>query len=73
MLVQRAISSQVRFVNEQADVQSSLAHIADVFRRGDDVRHDKVAAIKAAIKSGEYESDEKLDIAADRLLDDLLR
>jgi negative regulator of flagellin synthesis FlgM len=36
-----------------------------------DVRADKVADVKAQIAAGTYETDEKLDIAADRLLDDL--
>jgi anti-sigma28 factor (negative regulator of flagellin synthesis) len=32
---------------------------------------DKVASIKAQIEAGTYEDDHKLDVAADRLLDDL--
>jgi anti-sigma28 factor (negative regulator of flagellin synthesis) len=32
-----------------------------------------VAAIKAQIEAGTYEDDQKLDIAADRLLDDLMK
>jgi anti-sigma28 factor (negative regulator of flagellin synthesis) len=38
-----------------------------------DIRADKVADIKAQIEAGKYENDEKLDIATDRLLDDLLK
>jgi anti-sigma28 factor (negative regulator of flagellin synthesis) len=41
--------------------------------KSNDVRVDKVATIKAQIDAGAYESDEKLDIASDRLLDDLLK
>jgi negative regulator of flagellin synthesis FlgM len=37
-----------------------------------DIRQEKVAAIRAAIANGTYETDAKLDIAAGRLLDDLL-
>lgn len=36
-----------------------------------DVRTDKVADIKAQIEEGKYESDDKLDAAIDRLMDDL--
>ena len=36
-----------------------------------DIRFDRVAAIKAAIAEGSYETPDKLDIALDRLLDRL--
>jgi len=36
-----------------------------------DIRFDRVAAIKAAIADGSYETPDKLDIALDRLLDRL--
>ena len=36
-----------------------------------DIRFDKVAALKAAIADGSYETPEKLDIALDRLLERL--
>ncbi len=35
------------------------------------IRADKVASIKAQIEAGTYEDDNKLDVAADRLLDDV--
>ena len=38
-----------------------------------DIRVDKVAEMKAAIAAGTYETDEKLDAATDKLLDDLLK
>lgn len=38
----------------------------------DGIRFDKVASIKAQIDNGTYETDEKLDIAIDRMLDKLL-
>ena len=38
---------------------------------GGDFRADKVATIKAQIESGSYETDDKLDAASDRLLDEL--
>ena len=38
---------------------------------GSDIRMDKVAALRAAIADGSYETPEKLDIALDRLLERL--
>jgi anti-sigma28 factor (negative regulator of flagellin synthesis) len=39
--------------------------------KSNDIRADKVAAIKAQIEAGTYEDDKKLDVAVNRLLDDL--
>lgn len=39
--------------------------------KNNDIRADKVAAIKAQIEAGTYEDEKKLDIAVDRLLEDL--
>ena len=41
--------------------------------RSNEVRVDKVAVIKSQIEAGTYESDEKLDIAVDRMLDEMMR
>jgi len=41
--------------------------------RSNEVRVDKVAVIKSQIEAGTYESSEKLDIAIDRMLDEILR
>ncbi len=41
--------------------------------RNDPVRLGLVQSIQAAIAAGTYETDDKLDIALDRLLDDVLR
>jgi hypothetical protein len=38
----------------------------------DDFRHDQVSHVSEAVRGGTYESALKLEIAADRLLDDLL-
>jgi len=39
--------------------------------KANDVRADKVAQVRSQIEAGTYETDDKLDVAADRLLDDL--
>ena len=36
-----------------------------------DIRADRVAEIRAALAEGTYETDQKLDIAVERLLDEL--
>lgn len=50
-----------------------LSPVADLLKmlKANDIRTDKVAQIKAQIEAGTYEDDHKLDVAADRLLDDL--
>ena len=52
---------------------SGVSHLLKTLKSNGDVRTDKIAEIKSAIESGAYEDDKKLDIAVDRLLDDLLK
>jgi negative regulator of flagellin synthesis FlgM len=52
---------------------SGVSHLLKALKANGDVRTEKVAEIKAEIEAGRYESDEKLDVAVDRLLDDLLK
>lgn len=49
------------------------ATLLQTLKAGGDLRAEKVAAIKAQIQAGTYETDDKLDVAADRLLDDLMK
>ena len=51
---------------------SGVSHLLKALKTND-VRADKVAEIKAQIEAGTYDTDEKLDVATDRLLDDLLK
>ena len=51
---------------------SGMSHLLDVLKTND-VRVDKVADVRAQIEAGTYETDDKLDIAADKLLDDLMK
>ena len=51
---------------------SGVSHLLKSLK-ANDIRADKVADIKAQIEAGTYEDDAKLDIASDRLLDDLLK
>ena len=52
---------------------SGMSSMLKSLKAGKDFRADKVADIKAQIQAGTYETEEKLDIAADRLLDDLMK
>jgi negative regulator of flagellin synthesis FlgM len=52
----------------------SISSEADMVSRAlelPDIRADKVASIKAQIANGSYDTDEKLDIALSRLLDEI--
>ena len=50
---------------------SGVGHLLKTLKAGGDIRADKVADIKSQIEAGKYEDDHKLDVATDRLLDDL--
>lgn len=52
---------------------SGVGHLLKSLKAGADFRADKVASIKAQIEAGAYEDDKKLDVAVDRMLDDLTR
>jgi negative regulator of flagellin synthesis FlgM len=51
---------------------SGVGHLLGALK-SNDIRADKVADIKAQIAAGTYESDDKIDGAVDRLLDDLTK
>jgi anti-sigma28 factor (negative regulator of flagellin synthesis) len=51
---------------------SGVSHLLGKLK-SNEIRADKVAAIKLQIENRTYETDEKLDIAVNRLLDDLGR
>jgi len=49
---------------------SGVSHLLDTLRTNE-IRADKVQSVRAQIEAGTYETDDKLNVAADRLLDDL--
>lgn len=51
-------------ISHEADMVSQVSDLPDI-------RSDRVAEIRAAIASGVYETPEKLDVAVDRLLDEI--
>lgn len=58
-------------VGEVHDAVTLSTEAVRAAESGADIRMDKVAALRAAIADGSYETPEKLDIALDRLLDRL--
>ena len=50
---------------------SDAARLTEQARAAPEVRQDRVAAIRAKIAEGTYETQEKLDIAVERLLDEI--
>jgi len=51
---------------------SGMSHWLSALK-SNDIRADKVSEIKSQIDGGTYESDDKMNVAIDRLLDDLNR
>ncbi len=51
---------------------SGVSHLLKSLK-ANDIRADKVASIKSQIADGSYEDDHKLNVATDRLLNDLLK
>ena len=56
---------------DQLDISPKAQMLSQV-RDIPDIRTDRVAEIRAAIESGAYETEEKLEVALDRLLDEIL-
>ena len=59
---------QVR-VTDKVEI-SGVSHLVAALKKNE-IRADKVADIKAQIATGKYEDDRKLNVAVDRLLEDL--
>ena len=55
---------------DQLDISREAAFVSEA-RDLPDVRQDRVADIRAQIASGAYETDEKIDGALERLLDEI--
>ena len=51
---------------------SGVSHLLKNLKNND-IRADKVTSVRAQIDAGTYENDDKLNLAIDRLLDDLTR
>jgi negative regulator of flagellin synthesis FlgM len=72
---QRAAAPQATQPSSLAEIdQLDISPAADLASRTADVgaiRHERVAQLRAAIEAGSYETDEKINVALDRLLDQI--
>jgi len=50
---------------------SDVARLTELAREVPEIRQDRVASIRAQIAEGTYETDAKLDVAIERLLDEI--
>ena len=55
---------------DELDISSEAAFVSQA-RDLPEIREERVAQIRAEIQSGKYETSEKLDIALERLLDEI--
>ena len=71
--VQKQTAAQPSTPTRSADrvELSGVSHLLSTLKTND-VRLDKVNSVRAQIEAGTYETDDKLDAAADKLLDDVL-
>ena len=70
----RAVEAEPATENLQAPDQVDISPEADFVSQVNnvaDVRAERVAEIRAEIEAGSYETDEKLDVAIGRLLDEI--
>jgi anti-sigma28 factor (negative regulator of flagellin synthesis) len=64
-----AAAAEPRAVVDKLEL-SGMSHLLQALK-SNDIRAEKVQQIKAQIEAGTYEDEQKLDIAVDRLLDEL--
>ena len=65
-------TSQVESPKIQDEVNiSDAARLVEQVKQAPDIRQDRVQAIRAQIASGTYETAGKLDVAVNRLLDEI--
>lgn len=58
-------------ISQEADLASKVAELSGQIQEIPDVRADRIAKIREAIEQGSYETEDKLDIALDHLLDEI--
>jgi len=57
-------------INDELEI-SDAGRLIEQAKSVPDIRQDRVNAIRARIEAGTYETDEKLEVALDRLLDEI--
>ncbi len=69
-MTNRAAASEASPIQDELQL-SSTGQLVDQVRDLPDIRQDRVDQIRAQIADGTYETEEKLDIAVGRLLDEI--
>ncbi len=67
---QRTTRSDAAPISDEVQI-SDAARLADQINEIPEIRQNRVDDIRARIAAGTYETDEKIDIAVDRLLDEI--
>ncbi len=57
-------------ISQEAELASKVAELSGQIQDIPDVRADRIASIREAIEQGTYETEDKLDIALDRFIDE---
>jgi negative regulator of flagellin synthesis FlgM len=57
-------------ISHEAELASKVAELSGQVQDVPDVRADRIASIREAIEQGTYETEDKLDIALDRFIDE---
>jgi|TARA_B110000116_G_C16394325_1_gene384416 negative regulator of flagellin synthesis FlgM len=57
-------------ISHEAELASKVAELSGQVQDIPDVRADRIANIREAIEQGTYETEDKLDIALDRFIDE---
>ncbi len=57
-------------ITDELDI-SDAARLTDLANSAPEIRQDRVDAVRAKIAQGAYETPEKLDVAVERLLDEI--
>ncbi len=57
-------------ITDELDI-SDAARLTDLANSAPEIRQDRVDAVRAKIAQGTYETPEKLDVAVERLLDEI--
>ena len=66
-----AVSSALPAGGDNVQI-SPMAHYLEMYNNMPQVRNDKVSAARQSVAAGTTDTDQKLSIAVDRMLDDLL-
>jgi anti-sigma28 factor (negative regulator of flagellin synthesis) len=71
--IQKQAPADAPAVRQRASDRVELSGMGNILKalKNNDIRADKVESIKAQIEAGTYESEDKINVAVDRLLDDL--